>query len=148
MTENESFSREKTKEEKAEKEAKATSDKQNDIAIIRNFIVNHYAKNGIYKKLRNIDIANGTGLSLSTIYRLKEEVDFSGIVASSDARLLVDDVIMGIANAATKGRVDAAKLYFQLLFGWKEEQAFDVRMSEPIQVIWGNDDSEKNDTEK
>lgn len=69
------------------------------------------------------ELAEKTDLGYGAVHRHLKHMKFDG--RTSPAKMLTEDVLLGIANAARKGDSRNAKLFFQLLHSWVEPRADD-----------------------
>ena len=88
------------------------------------------------------ELAAASGMSRATIRAHFKSLDLSKVMEPYKA--LAGRVILGQASAGMKGNPFAAKLYFQLAFGWKEGMTLDVPQIKDLdQSNLSDDDFEK-----
>ena len=71
-------------------------------------------------------IADKSGVSYKTVQKHLKELKLSDITPK--AKIRSENVLAGITKKAESGDAPAAKLYFQLIFGWSERQIFEFDM--------------------
>jgi hypothetical protein len=66
------------------------------------------------------EIADRTGLCYKTVQRHVEHLDLQQIKRSSPARLMTDEVLVGLGRSGAAGNPASVKLFMQLFFGFTE----------------------------
>ena len=66
------------------------------------------------------EISERTGLSYSTVQRHIEQMDLDEIRTTSPARLMRDEVLIGLAKSAIGGNPRSAELYMELMHGYSK----------------------------
>lgn len=66
------------------------------------------------------EIAERTGLSYRTVQRHIEQMDLDEIRTTSPARLMRDEVLIGLAKSAIGGNPRSAELYMELMHGYSK----------------------------
>ena len=79
-------------------------------------------------------VAKLCGISRDTVSRHLNRIDLAELV--QPFRIFGNDVLMGLRNKAITGDVQAAKLFFMLIYDWNEKTALDVSVKQiqPIKI--------------
>jgi hypothetical protein len=95
----------------------------------RNHIKLTHAYLDIVKETKTVptlkELKEKTGISFNIISKHLREMDLDRLTTASSHKLLANNIIMGLASKGASGDPFAAKLYFQIMFGFSEKSAVD-----------------------
>lgn len=91
------------------------------------------------------EVADKCGLSDKSIWRHCKELKLDDFMPS--ARLHTERVLRGLIERASEGHAAEVKLFFQLVFGWKEQSELDLSQTNinevRVTIVQGKDGGEK-----
>lgn len=91
------------------------------------------------------EIAERTGVSYRTVQRHIEEMSLEEISTTSPARLMRDEVLIGLAKSAIGGNPRSAELYMELMHGYSKASRVELtgKGGGPIEVENGISDDRR-----
>ena len=100
------------------------ADWERNHSLIRQVVVEFLGRTKRMPKIS--EISEDSGLSYSTVQRHIRGVSLAEVVETSSLRIIVEDVLTGMARAGIGGNHGAARLFLEVVYGWTSKSTTEL----------------------